>query len=181
MKTKLYLLIVNFYSIVQNQIINADNQEQVLKELEDNKQQMYQEISAAIDSSIDALNKTNDADAHEGIRYMQELKKYLAEFNATELGIARNRTGLSNVTHNTTQLNILESIFGNNTNSTGANALQRFRKKYMDENDKIRAILIDLSVKEVQEKKRKLFNSTKATLPRPSTRRKKDLSDILHY
>lgn len=63
---------------------NADALLNEIKELERQKNDLYKEINKAIDESITALTKSNDTDAVTGVKYIQDLKKQMKEYNDTE-------------------------------------------------------------------------------------------------
>lgn len=63
---------------------DADALLKEIKVLERQKNDLYKEINKAIDESIAALTKSNDTDAVIGVKYIQDLKKQMKEYNDTE-------------------------------------------------------------------------------------------------
>lgn len=82
---------------VETNPLNAENQEakkktdgdgdtllKEIKDLETQKNDLYDEINKAIDESIIALNKSNDTDAVTGVNYIKDLKKQIKEISGLE-------------------------------------------------------------------------------------------------
>lgn len=55
-----------------------------IKDLERQRNNLYEEINKAIDDSIMTLSKSNDTDAVTGVNYIKDLKKQIKELNDTE-------------------------------------------------------------------------------------------------
>lgn len=62
-------------------------EQQIIRNLEKQKAEIYSQINSAIEDTIQTLEKANDSDAKEGITHMKDLMEHIKKFSGTDLNM----------------------------------------------------------------------------------------------